>query len=135
VTVFLASVGLILTPIYLLSMLRQVFYGDGSSCDITNITPNKSNEQAVCFGTSCVLPDESEYIDAKPREIFIAVSFLALIVAIGFYPQLATRIYDVKTVAVNSEVRQAYREIAATRQNIYAETKPDVSAKVASIFQ
>jgi len=124
-----------LTPIYLLSMLRQVFYGDGSSCDITNITPNKSNEQAVCFGTSCVLPDESEYIDAKPREIFIAVSFLALIVAIGFYPQLATRIYDVKTVAVNSEVRQAYREIAATRQNIYAETKPDVSAKVASIFQ
>ncbi|TRU21656.1 MAG: NAD(P)H-quinone oxidoreductase subunit 4 [Microcystis aeruginosa Ma_SC_T_19800800_S464] len=135
VTVFLASVGLILTPIYLLSMLRQVFYGDGSSCDITNILPNKSNEQAVCFGTSCVLPDESEYIDAKPREIFIAVSFLALIVSIGFYPQLATRMYDVKTVAVNSEVRQAYTEIAATRQNIYAETQPDVSAKVASIFQ
>jgi NAD(P)H-quinone oxidoreductase subunit 4 len=41
----------------------------------------------------------------------------------------------VKTVAVNSEVRQAYTEIAATRQNIYAETQPDVSAKVASIFQ
>ncbi len=49
--------------------------------------------------------------------------------------KLATRIYDVKTVAVNSEVRQAYTEIAATRQNIYAETQPDVSAKVASIFQ
>jgi len=97
---------------------------------LTFILPNKSNEQAVCFGTSCVLPHESEYSDAKPREIFIAVSFLALIVAIGFYPQLATRIYDVKTVAVNSEVRQAYTEIAA-----YAETQPDVSAKVASIFQ
>lgn len=37
-TVFLAAVGVILTPIYLLSMLRQVFYGSGVSptCALTD---------------------------------------------------------------------------------------------------
>ena len=33
-TVFLAAVGVILTPIYLLSMLREVFYGQGCSTDM-----------------------------------------------------------------------------------------------------
>jgi NAD(P)H-quinone oxidoreductase subunit 4 len=38
VTVFLAAVGVILTPIYLLSMLRQVFYNSGAAptCNVTN---------------------------------------------------------------------------------------------------
>jgi NAD(P)H-quinone oxidoreductase subunit 4 len=133
VTVFLASVGLILTPIYLLSMLRQIFFGDSSTCDIANGDQSRPAQEAVCFGTSCVLPHEAEYSDAKPREVFIAVCFLALIVGIGFYPQLATKMYDVKTVAVNAQVREAYTTIATNRPNIYA--SDNINAKVATILQ
>jgi NAD(P)H-quinone oxidoreductase subunit 4 len=123
VTVFLAAVGLILTPIYLLSMLRQVFYGTGAapSCDLNNTgLKNQDNEEAVCFGTNCVLPADARYSDASPREVFIAVSFLLLIISIGFYPKLATQVYDVKTVAVNTHVRQSYTEIAQANPKIYA---------------
>jgi NAD(P)H-quinone oxidoreductase subunit 4 len=123
VTVFLAAVGVILTPIYLLSMLRQVFYGSGVApkCDINNAgLENQQDEGTVCFGTDCLLPTEAVYIDAKPRELFIAACFLLPIVGIGFYPKLATQIYDVKTVAVNAQVHQSYIQIAQTNPQIYA---------------
>ena len=130
VTVFLAAVGLILTPIYLLSMLRQIFYntGDAPTCNLPSAVTQSvavagkvgDNETAVCFGTNCVLPSASYYSDARPREVFIAVSLLLLIVGIGFYPKLATQTYDVTTVAVNSQVRQSYSEIAQANPGIYA---------------
>ncbi|MFB2920135.1 NAD(P)H-quinone oxidoreductase subunit 4 [Aerosakkonema funiforme] len=128
VTVFLAAVGVILTPIYLLSMLRQVFYYTGAtcdiapSCDINDISlRNEGHEEAVCFGTSCVLPIHAKFNDASPREIFIAASFLVLIIGIGFYPKLATQVYDVKTVAVNADIRQSYTQIAEGNPQIYAQ--------------
>lgn len=125
VTVFLAAVGLILTPIYLLSMLRQVFYGFGSapSCVLTDglPQPEANDQEAVCFGTNCVLPADAQYNDAKPREVFIAACFLMLIIGIGCYPKLATQIYDVKTVAVNSQVRQSYTQIAQSHPQLYAQ--------------
>ena len=122
VTVLLAAVGLILTPIYLLSMLRQVFYGGmaAPNCDVDGSLKNQGNQEAVCFGTSCVLPADADYSDAKPREVFIAACFLALIVGIGFYPKLATQIYDVKTVAVNAHIRESYTQIAQTNPQVYA---------------
>jgi NAD(P)H-quinone oxidoreductase subunit 4 len=122
VTVFLAAVGLILTPIYLLSMLRQVFYNSRTAptCDLSGNSNNKPNEEAVCFGTNCVLPSNAIYSDAKPREVFIAACFLMLIIGIGFYPKLATQIYDVKTVAVNAEVRHSYTQISEANPQIYA---------------
>jgi NAD(P)H-quinone oxidoreductase subunit 4 len=123
VTVFLAAVGVILTPIYLLSMLRQIFFNSGAAptCNLGNETVKASGDQeAVCFGTSCVLPANAHFIDASPREIFIAASFLVLIIGIGFYPKLATKLYDVKTVAVNAEVRQSYTQIAQGNRQIYA---------------
>jgi NAD(P)H-quinone oxidoreductase subunit 4 len=123
VTVFLAAVGLILTPIYLLSMLRQVFYGTGAAptCDLTETgLKNQGDQEAVCFGTNCVLPANATYSDAKPREVFIAVCFLLLIIGIGFYPKVATQLYDVKTVAVNAQVRQSYTRIAQANPQIYA---------------
>ncbi len=83
--IFLTAVGLILTPIYLLSMLRQVFYGDNSA----NLTI------------------DSFQADAQPREIFITACLLIPIIAIGLYPKLATNTYDVKTVEVASKVRAA----------------------------
>lgn len=119
-TIFLSAVGLILTPIYLLSMLRQLFYGTDKvqMCTIgdTEATENFNfdNDPAVCFGTNCILPGEAVYEDAKPREIFIAACFLALIISVGFYPKLATQLYDAKTVAVNAQIRQSYIEIAET---------------------
>lgn len=86
VVVFLTAVGLILTPIYLLSMLRRVFYG-------------KANSELVI---------DKYFADAKPREIFITACLLLPIIGIGFYPKLAMQIYDVKTTAVVAQMRKAY---------------------------
>ncbi|MBF2014712.1 MAG: NAD(P)H-quinone oxidoreductase subunit 4 [Rivularia sp. T60_A2020_040] len=122
VTVFLASVGIILTPIYLLDLLKQVFYGEGKViCDIGNEKfENLEAEGTACFGTDCALPDESIYRDASPREVFIAACFLVVIIGIGFYPKVAMQMYDVKTVAVNAHVRQSYTQISQTNPGIYA---------------
>ncbi|NET26649.1 NAD(P)H-quinone oxidoreductase subunit 4 [Okeania sp. SIO1I7] len=119
VTVFLAAVGLILTPIYLLSMLRQMFYSTGKApACILKDTPyeNEVLDEAVCYGTNCVLPANAIYTDARPREVAIAACFLVLIIGIGLYPKMATRMYDVKTVAVNSQVRQSYTFAKANPQ-------------------
>ncbi|ERT04420.1 proton-translocating NADH-quinone oxidoreductase, chain M family protein [Lyngbya aestuarii BL J] len=94
VVVGLAAVGLILTPIYLLNLLRQVFYGKNS------------------FG----LVIEDYQGDAKPREVAIAVCLLIPIVGIGVYPKLATRTYDVKTVEVASQVREIFPIFAQQQQ-------------------
>jgi NAD(P)H-quinone oxidoreductase subunit 4 len=123
VTVFLAAVGVILTPIYLLSMLKQVFFGTSAklSCNIGDAgLNNQEAEEAVCFGTDCVIPTQAVYRDANPREVFIAACFLVLIIGIGLYPKAAMQMYDVKTVAVNSEVRQSYSIIAQRNPEIYA---------------
>ena len=98
VMVLLAAVGLILTPIYLLSMLRQVFYG----------TAKAEFAMDKYFG------------DANPREIFVALCLLIPIVGIGLYPKVATQTYDVKTVAVTAQVREALPVIAQERTNLYS---------------
>jgi NAD(P)H-quinone oxidoreductase subunit 4 len=129
VVIFLSAVGLILTPIYLLSMLRQLFYGIDKvlTCDIASTHGDEDiNEPAVCFGTSCVLPGDAEYNDAKPREVFVAACFIVLIIAIGCYPKFATQLYDVKTVAVNSQLRQSYTEIAQVQS-------PTIDTQLASV--
>jgi NAD(P)H-quinone oxidoreductase subunit 4 len=83
--VLLSAIGLILTPIYLLSLLRTVFFG--------------SNNSGLVI---------EEYLgDAKPREIAIAACLLIPIVGIGIYPKVATQTYDVKTVAVTAHVRDS----------------------------
>lgn len=122
VIVFLAAVGVILTPIYLLSMVRQVFYGSfyGSkiipACDISDPELRRDfteNQAAVCFGTDCVLPGESVFGDTRPREVMIAMSFLALIITIGCYPKLATSVYDTSTTAVNGAMVATYEQVQA----------------------
>ncbi|MEH2023417.1 NAD(P)H-quinone oxidoreductase subunit 4 [Nostoc sp.] len=123
VTVFLAAVGVILTPIYLLSMLREVFYGDGAAliCDINNGgLENQEDDGTVCFGTDCFVPEDAVYDDARPREVFIAACFLLMIIGIGFYPKMAMQMYDVKTVAVNANLRQSYAIVSQTNPQIYA---------------
>ncbi|MGI0490250.1 NAD(P)H-quinone oxidoreductase subunit 4 [Alkalinema pantanalense CENA528] len=89
VVVVLAAVGLIITPIYLLSMLREMFYGK----------EGKAVEGQV-------------FLDVKPRELFIAASFLLPIMGIGLYPKLVTQTYDVKTVQIASHARNALPTLA-----------------------
>ncbi|MBW4663166.1 MAG: NAD(P)H-quinone oxidoreductase subunit 4 [Chroococcus sp. CMT-3BRIN-NPC107] len=122
VTVFLAAVGVILTPIYLLSMLKQVFYGTGAelNCNLDDIEIQDQAEEEVCFGTDCVLPTQAVYRDASWRELSIAASFIVLIIGIGLFPKFTMQMYDVKTVAVNAQVRQSYTQIAQTNPGIYA---------------
>jgi len=123
VIVGLAAVGVILTPIYLLSMVRQVFHGSSygkqtlPSCDITDpqLRQNFLDAQAaVCFGTDCVLPGQAVYRDSRPREMAIALSLLVLIIGIGCYPKLVMQTYDVQTVAINSKSVQAYAQARET---------------------
>lgn len=101
VIVGLSAVGLILTPIYLLSMLRQVFYG-------------QQNEQ--------LMVEPWQLMDAKPREIFITLCLLVPIIGIGFYPKVATQTYDAKTVAVAAHVRNALPLVAQKQSALYSRT-------------
>lgn len=123
VTVGLAAVGLILTPIYLLSMLRQVFYGtfyrsgEVAVCDLGDRELRADyleNQAAVCFGTDCLLPGEAVFDDVRSRELFIAACFLGLIIGIGCYPKFFTQAFDAKTMAVNHQMLQSYTQIAQT---------------------
>ncbi len=67
----LAAIGVILTPIYLLSMLREIFFG-------------KENTQ---------LASHSNLVDAEPREIYVISCLLVPIIGIGLYPRLMTDSY------------------------------------------
>lgn len=99
VVIGLAAVGLIVTPIYLLSMLRQVFYGKVEP--IANVEAWK-------------------FMDAKPREIAIAACLLLPIIGIGLYPKAATQTYDVKTTEVAAEVRNALPIFAQQQDRLFS---------------
>ncbi|HEY9865954.1 MAG TPA: hypothetical protein V6D21_17415, partial [Candidatus Obscuribacterales bacterium] len=78
---------------------------------------------------------EATFSDARPREVFIAASFLVLIVGIGLYPKLVTKVYDVTTVALNTEIRESYVQVASSNPNLYAKgvmapriAKPEVAS-------
>jgi NAD(P)H-quinone oxidoreductase subunit 4 len=92
IIVFLSAVGLLITPIYLLSMLRRVFFGQ---LDVAG----------------------AGWLDAKPRELAIAFSFLIPIIGIGLYPKLATQTYDVTTASVAAHLRDALPTAVAERQD------------------
>nr|YP_010048299.1 NADH-plastoquinone oxidoreductase subunit 4 [Pilea verrucosa]YP_010156255.1 NADH-plastoquinone oxidoreductase subunit 4 [Pilea monilifera]YP_010734725.1 NADH-plastoquinone oxidoreductase subunit 4 [Pilea notata]QPK42909.1 NADH-plastoquinone oxidoreductase subunit 4 [Pilea verrucosa]QQY85856.1 NADH-plastoquinone oxidoreductase subunit 4 [Pilea monilifera]WEH01698.1 NADH-plastoquinone oxidoreductase subunit 4 [Pilea notata] len=57
------GIGIILTPIYSLSMLRQMFYG------------------YKLFNTQ-----NSYFVDSGPRELFLSISILLPVISIGIYP-------------------------------------------------
>ncbi len=109
VVVILSAVGIIMTPIYLLSTLRELFYGkENSFLSTQNIT----------------------WTDANPREIFITAALVIPIIAIGFYPKLATQTYDVKTAEVAQYSRQV---LAQTLENsdLYASNKATIAPPIA----
>jgi NAD(P)H-quinone oxidoreductase subunit 4 len=71
----LEAVGIILTPIYLLSMLRQVFYGYENT----------------------ILSSSKKLIDAGVREVFIVTCLIVPIIGLGLFPKSLTQIYDQRT--------------------------------------
>ncbi|MGG6292956.1 NAD(P)H-quinone oxidoreductase subunit 4 [Leptolyngbya sp. AN02str] len=90
IVVVLAAVGVILTPIYLLSMLREIFYGP-------------ENKELV---------DHQILVDAEPREVFIIASLLIPIIGIGFYPKLVTQLYDAKTSQITAQMQDSFSTTA-----------------------
>lgn len=98
IVVSLAAIGVILTPIYLLSMLREIFYGP----------ENKE------------LTSHEVLIDAEPREVFIIASLLVPIIGIGFYPKMLTQIYDSKTVQLTARLRDEVPTLANRKEDTIA---------------
>jgi NAD(P)H-quinone oxidoreductase subunit 4 len=90
IVVFLAAVGVILTPIYLLSNLREIFYGP----------ENKE------------LTSHEALIDAEPREIFIVACLLVPMIGIGLYPKMLTQIYDSTTSQLTARLRDSVPGLA-----------------------
>ncbi len=103
--VFLSAVGLMITPVYLLSMLRRVFFGQER--DTVPIEP---------------------WLDIKPRELVITMSLLIPIIGIGLYPKIATQSYDITTAAVAAHLRDALPTIARSdRTSLYARATAEQS--------
>lgn len=111
VVILLTAVGLILTPIYLLSMLREVFYGRQNA-------------------TQPIEP----LMDVNPREIFITACLLIPIIGIGFYPKVATQTYNVKAVEVATHIRNALPVVAEQGQNLYSQNlvAPEINPSTSS---
>ena len=105
----LAAIGVILTPIYLLSMLREIFFG-------------KENPK---------LTEERKLIDAEPREIYIIACLLIPIIAIGLYPRLVTESY---LASINNLVDRDLNAVKSiVRTNIFASNKKNDLFKAPSI--
>ena len=76
---FVMAIGMILTPIYSLSMLRQMFYG----YKLFN-APN------------------SYFFDSGPRELFVSISILLPVIGIGVYPDFVSSLSVDKVEAIIS---------------------------------
>ncbi|MEM9768909.1 MAG: proton-conducting transporter membrane subunit, partial [Cyanobacteria bacterium P01_D01_bin.71] len=88
--IVLAAIGVILSPVYLLTMLRRIFYGD----------------------TGEVIEKTPLILDIRPREVFIAACLLVPVIGIGLYPNVATQTYDAKTMAVLNRVQDTMMLVA-----------------------
>ncbi|XP_057522466.1 NAD(P)H-quinone oxidoreductase chain 4, chloroplastic-like [Amaranthus tricolor] len=77
--IFGMAIGMVLTPIYLLSMLRQMFYG----YKLFNST-------------------NSYFFDAGPRELFVSTSIFLPVLGIGVYPDFVLSLSVEKVEAIVS---------------------------------
>jgi NAD(P)H-quinone oxidoreductase subunit 4 len=79
ITVVLAAIGLVLTPVYLLSLCRRVFFGPR-------------------------IPALAVVGDMKPREVLIGLTLLVPTLVIGFWPRVAIDLYGASTGALAQEL-------------------------------
>ena len=101
VVTILESFGIILTPIYLLSMLRQMFYG------IKTLKATNINQ------------------DASPREVFVFMSLILPILGIGLYPNLLIPLWNVKTQAIANTIK-----LNKTYSSLYYPTNEVLTLKI-----
>jgi NAD(P)H-quinone oxidoreductase subunit 4 len=59
-------------------------------------------------------------MDAKPREVAIALCLLLPIIGIGLYPKIATQTYDIKTTAIAESTREVLTVVAQERSRLYS---------------
>ena len=78
-TIVLAAIGLVLTPIYLLSMSRRVFFGPR-------------------------IPALAFVQDMRPRELVIGLTLLVPTLVIGIWPRVAMDLYEASTDALASDL-------------------------------
>ena len=105
----LAAIGVILTPIYLLSMLREIFFG-------------KENPK---------LTEERKLVDAEPREVYIIACLLFPIIGIGLYPRLVTESY---LASINNLVDRDLNAVkSAVKTNIFSGNKKNEIFKAPKI--
>ena len=105
----LAAIGVILTPIYLLSMLREIFFG-------------KENPK---------LTEDKNLIDAEPREIYIIACLLLPIIGIGLYPRLVTESY---LATINNLVDRDLNAVKSIpKTNVFAGNKSNQILKAPTI--
>jgi len=96
-----AALGVIITPVYLLAIIRQLFFGKDA---------NQNN--------SLSLSPENVSVDAEPREIYIISCLIIPVIIIGLYPRIMTDSYKSSIEALVS------RDIAAASKTIrYPATK------------
>ncbi len=79
-----ATVGIILSAIYSLANLRQIFFGS-------------AEEETV---TDKILSD------LRPREGLIVACLLVLVIGIGIYPKLVTDVFETKITAMTAGINQ-----------------------------
>ena len=79
ITVILAAIGVVLTPIYLLSLCRRVFFGPR-------------------------IPALAVVGDMKPRELLIGLTLLVPTLVIGFWPRVAIDLYEATTTALANDL-------------------------------
>nr|YP_008474614.1 NADH-plastoquinone oxidoreductase subunit 4 [Marsilea crenata]AGI51480.1 NADH-plastoquinone oxidoreductase subunit 4 [Marsilea crenata] len=79
VVTVIEAIGTVLTPIYLLSMLRRMFYGYKPS--------NETNPFLI---------------DSGPRELFISICLFLPILGIGLYPDAVLTLWDNKVLSILS---------------------------------
>nr|YP_010014361.1 NdhD [Ochradenus baccatus]QOI12868.1 NdhD [Ochradenus baccatus] len=79
VITFVMAIGMILTPIYSLSMSRQMFYG-----------------------YKLITGPNSSFFDSGPRELFLSISILLPIIGIGIYPDFVLSLSSDKVESILS---------------------------------
>ena len=81
IAVVLAAIGVVLTPVYLLSLCRRVFFGPR-------------------------IPALAVVGDMKPRELVIGLTLLVPTLVIGFWPRIAIDLYEASTTALATGLAQ-----------------------------
>ncbi len=93
ITVVLAAIGLVLTPVYLLSLCRRVFFGPR-------------------------IPALAVVGDMRPRELVIGLTLLVPTLVIGFWPRVAIDLYEASTNALATELGQVGLTALASSQSL-----------------